>query len=298
MQNNELLLLVSLAVLMLGIALLAHRRGAARRARRERARRDAMREDLGGDSYFLPPAPVEAAVELDDPVEIDSLLEGESQTVAAQARGLLERNTDTALTSGMRGLSFALGGPTPPPRPAPAPAIARATPATPAGRSPAAPEAADGAARVPVRDLVLAWYEARGYRAAALPAASRPLELLLNHRKTPARSYAFVATHELLGAQQATSLFALARAGGWPRLLIAAEGGAAAGLAKALQRQGIRVFDEAAINAELAKVDIRIAAKIIAVARGRAVTRRAADDVRAAAASRSALAAPRRPGRP
>jgi hypothetical protein len=69
-------------------------------------------------------------------------------------------------------------------------------------------------------------------------------------------------------------LLARAQAAGLERLLIAAEAGSEEGLPARLRRQGVRIFDEAAIRAELGKIDIRVAAKIIAVARGRARARR------------------------
>jgi hypothetical protein len=281
MQNQDIVLMLSAAALMLILALLAQRRSAAARARLERIKLEAEREDLGGNSYFMPPPRLEQAVELDDAVEIDSLLSGESDTVAAEARRQLERSTDVDLTAGVRNLSFSLATPSPP-APAPLPQRRADPPSMPA-RAAQGPTT-DEIARVPVRELVLAWFEARGYRPGALPLDSRPIELLLRHSKTPDRTYAFVVEPEALNAQRVSSLFTLARAAGFQRLLVAAESVTEAGLAEKTRRQGIRIFDEASIRAELGKVDIRIAAKIIAVARGRAATRRAA--ARAPAAGR------------
>jgi hypothetical protein len=293
MQNNDIVLLLAAAALLMLLALIAQRRGAAARARLERVKREAELEDLGGNSYFMPPPPLEQAVELDDAVEIDSLLSGESETVAAEARRQLERTTDVDLTAGVRNLSFSLATATPPTPPVPVPLPQRRPdpPAYPASAQASAQAFAQGSAqaaaqasapstdeivRVPVRELVLAWFEARGYRPAALPIDSLPIELLLRHKQTPERAYAFVAEREPLTAQRVSSLFTLARAAGFQRLLVATEGGAEPGLKDKIQRQGIRVFDEASIRAELGKIDIRVAAKIIAVARGRAATRRAA----------------------
>jgi hypothetical protein len=272
--------MLAAAALMLVLALLAQRRGTAARSRLQRVKREAEIEDLGGNSYFMPPPPLEQAVELDDAVEIDSLLCGESDTIAAQARRQLERTTDVDLTGGLRNLSLSLGTPAPPP-PVPTPLPLRhANPATPqpagAGVVTERAPTTDEIIRVPVRELVLAWFEARGYRPAALPLDSRPIELLLRHSKTPERVYAFVAERDTLNAQRISSLVTLARAAGFQRLLIATESAMEAGLAEKIHRQGIRIFDESSIRAELGKIDIRIAAKIIAVARGRAATRRAA----------------------
>jgi hypothetical protein len=278
MQNNDIVLLLAAAGLMLILALVAHRRGAAARARLERVKREAEREDLGGNSYFMPPPPLEQAVEIDDAVEIDSLLSGESDTVAAEARRQLERTTDVDLTSGVRKLNFSLGTGAPPPAPpVPAPLPQRrADPPAVAQTAGAQGPTTDEIIRVPVRELVLAWFEARGYRPAALPPDSRPIELLLRHSTTPERAYAFVVEREAVSAQRISSLFTLARAAGFQRLLVASEGPADPGLKEKIHRPGIRVFDEASIRAELAKIDIRVAAKIIAVARGRAANRRAA----------------------
>jgi len=145
---------------------------------------------------------------------------------------------------------------------------------------------------VPVRELVLAWFEARGYRPALLLPGSHPLELLLRHRTTPARAYAFVVEHQPVTAQRATSLLALARSTGLGRLLIAAEAGADPGLAKAVRSQGIRIYDEEDILTALRSVDIRIAAKIIALARRRAVVRAAARSATAPAGATQRTAAP------
>ena len=360
-------------MLLLSLLIWAGQRRAAARSRAERARREAERPQLGGDSYFLPPAPIEQAVELASPVEIESLLAGESETVAAAARRQLEEATDIAITGGLRELSLSVpGAPRPPaptrptqpltqtnalrelslsvpgaPRP-PAPtrptqpltqtnslrelslsvpgapralaptrptqpltqtnglrelslsvpgaprALARpsqarshagrpaATPATSAASKPL--PAHDNQFRIPVRELVLAWFEARGYRASTAFSDAHPIELVLHHRKDQGRSYAFVVESALVTSARASSLHAQARAAGLPRLLIAAEAGTEADLPRRVQKAGIRVFDERGIRAQLGKIDIRIAAKIIAVARGRGLARRTAA---AAAAARA-----------
>jgi len=217
--------MLAAAVLMLLLAVISQRRSAAARARLERVKREADLEDLGGNSYFMPPPPLEQAVELDDAVEIDSLLSGEPDSVAALARRQLEQSTDVDLTGGLRSLSFSLGTPAPPAAPVPSPLPQRRA------DPPAAPMAArDDDAKVPVRELVLAWFEARGYRPAALPPESQPIELLLRHSKTPERAYAFMVVREGLTTQRVSSLFTLARSSGFKRLLIATDGEADATL--------------------------------------------------------------------
>jgi len=153
---------------------------------------------------------------------------------------------------------------------------------TPAGLKP--PSAHDNQFRIPVRELVLAWFEARGYRASTAFSDAHPIELVLHHRKDRDRSYAFVVENALVTSARASALHAQARASGLSRLLIAAEAGAEEDLPKRVQKLGIRVFDERGIRAQLGKIDIRIAAKIIAVARGRGLARRTAA---AAAAARA-----------
>ena len=276
---------------------LGRRYQASARARAERARRAAERAELGGDSYFLPPPPIEQAVELSSPVEIDSLLDGEPEAVAALARRQLEETTDLGVDGGLRELSFALGR-TPPPPPtlhqriapsldpdtvvplaapaagaAPAPAAGpSAVPAAPLGRATAPPPPGAGAARVaapartpeaetpaddiariPVRELVLAWFEARGYRASPAGAEARPIELVLRHRKTPERVYAFVVERSRVGGPRITALLSQARAAGVARLLVAAEGGFEPGMAQQVRPAGIRLFDGPGIREELGR---------------------------------------------
>ncbi len=292
---NGIVLWIFLALLLFALAYWAHERGAQARARADRARRDAQRNDLGGDSYFLPLPAIEQAVEIANPVEIDSLLSGEPETVAARARALLTAPTGVSI-DGIGELSFALPSAPNPPRVPPAPvsipptiAIALPKAAAPAPRVPASapppkpfPPSAnalppvDKKERIPVRDLVLTWFEARGYRARAIADRTGPIELELRHRSDDGRAYAFVVERERVTGVRAAALLKLARAAGHSRVLIAAENGCDEKQTRELRRLGIRIYDEASIRAEVDKVDIRIAAKIIAVARGRGVTRRSA----------------------
>jgi hypothetical protein len=285
MQNYNLVLWVSSALLLVALAVWGNQRRLARRARAERERRAAERQELGGDSYFLPPPPIEPAIEVSDPVEIDSLLDGEPDSVAAAARRQLEETTDLGMSGGLYELSLELGAAPPPPTlqeriSAPAVASAVAPPAArPAPPDPGAPlgvpdPKAVGLPSVPARELVLAWYEARGYRATAADPSMRPIELVLRHRGEPQRAYAFVVERGEITGARLTIMSSQARAAGIARVLVAAEGGCDALLAKRARSAGVRIFDEAGILSQLAKVDIRIAAKIIAVARSRSAGRR------------------------
>lgn len=274
--NTQIILWISLAMLVVALAVWGQQRRAATRARAARARRAAERGQLGGDSFFLPPAPIEQAVELSNPVEIEALVAGEPADVADVVRRQLDQTTDIALTGGLGDLSLSLGNTRPPPptlrdRIAPS----RAEPAPP----PSAPPSTDEITRVPVRELVLAWFEARGYRAELAGAAARPVELVLRHRKTPERTYAFAVEGGTLTGQRIAGLLSQARAVGVTRLLIAVEGSVEGRLAQQVRPAGIRILDEAGIRAELARIDLGVAAKIIAVARGRAARRHGSADV-------------------
>jgi hypothetical protein len=341
-DNSVLWILLLIAVCALGYWV--HKRAVEAKSRAERAKRDAELAQLDDESRFMPLPAIEQAVEIADPVEIDSLLEGESEAVAARALALLTAPTSVSI-EGNDDLPRYLGkappvpgqlpvpAETPAEAPAPAAAAPRPTPpqedipatiavAMPRGflerhgdsipvlkdaiasdsvaaarkpgalqpmpASPAAPAASAAALpvalplapaapadepKVPVRDLVLTWYEARGYRAKAVSVRFRPIELELRHHTDPARTYAFVVARERMTSVRAATLLKMAKAAGQTRLLVAAEFGADPFEAREIRRMGVRVFDEYAIRQELDKVDLRIAAKIIAVARSRNLAR-------------------------
>jgi len=334
-SSNGIVLWVCLALLLFAVAFWAQRRSAQARARAERARREAEEADLGGDSYFMPLPVIEQAVEIANPVEIDSLLEGESEAVAARAREMLSAPTgvSTDFDELPAALASALAPVAPPPPPPPAeppratrpgadipPTIAiplpramadlqaqiaaarpgaevsvasAASAAAAAARSaasaaaapapvalpvqppPPPPPPADDISRIPVRDLVLTWFEARGYRAKAVSVRFRPVELELRHHADPSRNYAFVVEREKVTAPRAAALLKQAKATGMGRLLIAAEAGVDPFSQREMRRMGVRAFDRASIRAEIESVDLRIAAKIIGVARGRDQARKA-----------------------
>jgi hypothetical protein len=139
--------------------------------------------------------------------------------------------------------------------------------------SPAPVSAAGGATirrgndDVPLRELALAWFEARGYRSAPASSAVRPIEQVLRHRHDPARAYAFVVESTRLTAERVQQLRNQARAIGLLRVLIVADAGAEEGAAT--KSKGVRVMDRASLAAEFDQLDFSVAAKIIAVARKR-----------------------------
>lgn len=119
----------------------------------------------------------------------------------------------------------------------------------------------------PLREVALAWFEARGYRGAPASPAVRPIELVLRHRQDATRGYAFVVESQPVSARRVEQLQALALSVGLKRLLLVAEAGAPERASR--ERRGVRLMDRDALAAELDRLDLRIAAKIIAVARKR-----------------------------
>jgi len=157
----------------------------------------------------------------------------------------------------------------PPARPAAQPAPVAPAPRARAPAPAAAPAAPDG--EVPLRELVLAWFEARGYRSSPASPVVRPIELVLRHKDDPSRAYAFVVGTQRVTSERVQQLAQQARSIGLIRVLIVADAGLSADATHA--KRGVRVLDRNALSAELAKLDISVAAKIIAVARKRSSAR-------------------------
>jgi hypothetical protein len=297
---------LGLAAALLALAFWAQRRSVAAHKRAERVRKFVEEEDLGGHSYFMPLPKLEEAVEVERTVEIDSLLSGESSTVAAEARRQLEAPTDVLGAPDTGGLVPPPGvlplrvAPLPsvpgaPAGPAAAADAQSAVPMAPLPRSPSAPATAPAAARrapasaeataaryspdpsmswiYPVRELVIAWFEARGYRAEDAPESFAPIESILRHREDTRRVYAFVSVSEPLASGKALTLIAKAQSQGIRRMLVAVQAKSAPMLDERLASMGLRQYDEKTIRAEIERLDLRVAAKIIAVAQKRAGVR-------------------------
>lgn len=122
---------------------------------------------------------------------------------------------------------------------------------------------------LPLRELTLAWFEARGYRSAPASVALRPIELVLRHKSDPARIYGFVVEDEFLTLERIRALREQAKSVGLMRVLIVANTGAEPQAFEALRKKGVRVMDRAAVEQEFTTLDFSVAAKIIAVARKR-----------------------------
>jgi hypothetical protein len=194
-------------------------------------------------------------------VDLDELLASEPLAAATRARARLEAPTHVDPAEGgatpARPLNGANGH------------VARAAKPVQQQAAPAQPTSPAGT-DVPLRELALAWFEARGYRGSPASAIVRPIELVLRHKGDPARAYAFVVEHEKLSSGRIDALVEQARSIGLMRLLIAAEGGADDQAAHGARRKGVRVMDRTALEGEFRKLDLSVAAKIIAVARKRA----------------------------
>ncbi len=219
-----------------------------------------------------------AGIEVNEVVDLEALLAGEPLGVATRARARLEEPTKIDA-----GLDTLLPRPAAPPPsastlparpPLAAPSAAARPPAGPAPAPERAAPARSDPADVALRELTLAWFEARGYRGSPASPAVRPIELVLRHKGDPARAYAFVVEPQRLTGERVDALAEQARSIGLLRLLIVADGGAEA--SAATRRKGVRLIDRRAMDAELKKLDLPIAAKIIAVARSRTVARAAA----------------------
>jgi hypothetical protein len=211
-----------------------------------------------------------AGIEVNEVVDLEALLAGEPDGVATRARARLEEPTNID-----PGLDTLPPRPTAPRAAAPAPArtAVAAAPAAPPRPAPA-PARRGEPADVALRELTLAWFEARGYRSSPASPAVRPIELVLRHKGDPARAYAFVVESRRVTGERVDALAEQARSIGLLRLLIVADGGADA--SAAARRKGVRLMDRGAMDGELKKLDLSVAAKIIAVARKRTAARSAA----------------------
>ena len=146
----------------------------------------------------------------------------------------------------------------------------RAAPAAPASLEPATDRTYDAMAPgVPLRELVLAWYESRGYRGSPASPAVWPIEMVLRHRGDAARAYAFVVQNDLVSVDRITALIEQAREIGMMRVAVIAEAGYERGAKEIAKRRNVRLIDRSTMEAELSELQLPMAAKIIAIARTR-----------------------------
>ncbi len=146
---------------------------------------------------------------------------------------------------------------------------AEATPAARASDPPARRKPDVISPNVPLRELVLAWYEARGYRGSPASPAVWPIELVLRHREDAARAYAFVVQNDHVSVDRITALIEQAREIGMMRVAVIAEAGYESAAKEVAKRRHVRLIDRPAMEAELSELQLPTAAKIIALARKR-----------------------------
>lgn len=135
--------------------------------------------------------------------------------------------------------------------------------------SPSEPKREAISPSVPLRELVLAWYESRGYRRSPASPAVWPIELVLRHREDAARAYAFVVQNDHVSVDRITALIEQAREIGMMRVAVIAEAGYERGAKEIAKRRHVRLIDRSSMEAELSELQLPTAAKIIAVARAR-----------------------------
>lgn len=256
-----------LVVLAAALAYVVWRRNAERhRIERERAERRARTDELlarvllGEDSSrgrptasgrpsmarAVPP-PIDRMVKPTaggERIDVNLLLSDEPTTIAARARRQLEQPTNV-IGDG--------GSPT---------TVAHTTAGAPA--SPLSLH--DGQLDVPLDGLVVAWFEARGYAVRRAPAEAQPITLLLHHAEEPARNYAFFFYRGRLTPARASAVLDKARAIGMTKLLVAAEHGADSAVGSG-RLADVQVMDWPAIDRAMKRIDARVAAKILAIAR-------------------------------
>lgn len=200
-------------------------------------------------------------------VDIEALLSNMAPGTSARARAQLEEptNIQPMLSGDWPSTGSQTGAPVTGTLPPKAGAAAHAMQVSPANL----------ASDVPLRNLVLAWYEARGYRPAPAALALRPIEVVLRHRDDPARCYAFVYEPGRATAPRASALLERARSAGVSKLLVAAEHGGDSAL-RANRMKNVRMLDWPTIDADLKKLDREIADRIVGIARRRSAARAAA----------------------
>jgi len=256
-----------IALLAAGLAWVLWRNNARRRSiERERAERRTRTDELlarvllgdessrsrstagGRQSMAKPvPPPIDRMVRPTaggQRIDVDALLSDEPATVAGRTRRQLAQPTH---------LIGDTGNPS---------TVARAADGPPTSL----PSLREGQLDVPLDGLVVAWFEARGYVARRAPAAAQPITLLLDHPDDPMRNYAFFYDRGRLTAPRATAVLDKARALGMSKLLVAAEHGADPAVGSA-RMPDIQVMDWPATDRAIRRIDARVAAKILSIAR-------------------------------
>jgi hypothetical protein len=290
---SSLLFGIGLLVVLAGLYLWARRRAESIRqqsAQREQAAMAVMLGAPSADSKRSKPAPPPPAEEIDHaalirqahgeaaeqdnaskdlpPIEYDARSGKEKRelTPAEDAAAGLDPIEELISQIMVDDVSRRPARPVSPPASEPR----RPTAAARAAARDASPMLDSMAPSVPLRELVLAWYESRGYRQVPASPAVWPIELVLRHRDDPARAYAFVVQNDNVSVDRITALIEQAREIGMLRVAVIAEAGYERGAKEIAKRKNVRLIDRPTMDAELSELQLETAAKIIAVARKRA----------------------------
>jgi hypothetical protein len=293
---SSLLFAIGVLVTLFGLMFWARRRAAGIRERAAQREQEAMALLLGAGGGPLPTGETELALD-PLPKPVGRLLEdnpGEKAAAAAREAARIAREEGRAQDLPRPADVEAAPGPTPaeqaaagldpieqlisqimvdPPlgarRPLPVRprAAERAAPPAPSPDKPPRPESLG--AGVPLRELVLAWYESRGYRGSPASPAVWPIELVLRHRDDAARAYAFVVQSDHISVDRITALIEQAREIGMLRVAVVADAGYEQGAKDIARKRHVRLIDRSTMEAELTALELPTAAKIIAVARKR-----------------------------
>jgi hypothetical protein len=283
--------LYSIAVLitLLGLLFWARRRATTIRERAHEREQEAMAMLLvgkgrDGEANAAPEMPVIGRV-LEDPADRVAAKAREAARVAREAaeqptvavgpargNGASPPSPAEQAAEGMDPIEelisqIMVDTPTPKPRKLPVRPRAAERAAAPPPESPQRPEAIGSG--VPLRELVLAWYESRGYRGSPASPAVWPIEMVLRHRDDAARAYAFVVQSDHISVDRITALIEQAREIGMQRVAVVAESGYERGAKEIARKKHVRLIDRSTMDAELSALELPTAAKIIAVARKR-----------------------------
>lgn len=139
------------------------------------------------------------------------------------------------------------------------------------------PTPASALANLPLRDLVLSFYEARGYRQEWAAPDIRPVELVLRNRHDHDRSYAFVHWQHP-SRLDGPGLSRLARelnALGFKRAIVAVERGFDDAAIEAAKKFNLRLYDNAVIQGKILELAPELQAKLAGMSKARAQKRTA-----------------------
>lgn len=205
--------------------------------------------------------------EMAEVVDLEALLSSVPPRIAAETRDVLDVPTNI-VTGPLPPPASGVTPPAAPPLSLSAEAAPPAPVTAPRRAPPPRPTLADLLAGTSLRDLALAWYQARGYRSSPVSSALAPIACVLRHREDPSRVYAVIEpTRQAVDEAVLDVWLARAQAVGVGRVLVLID--AAIDL-QADARKGVRLLNRVRLEAELRRLDPRIAARIIGIVKARA----------------------------